>query len=165
MPLPHLGTMNGSGTRLLGVRPCGDGTFHATAWKVWSNMPIRPLSRHRLRMLGARQNNLGTLLRRERSIELLEDTPLEPREVRRTRLQHWLVAPLVLLLPLLLCLPLWSWIGGIAVGMGQEGQRGPRGRHHHRVPVAVAGRPDLGHPARPPPRPAGADRLSVTRRW
>ena len=124
MPLPHLGTMNGSGTRLLGVRPCGDGTFHATAWKVWSNMPIRPLSRHRLRMLGARQNNLGTLLRRERSIELLEDTPLEPREVRSTRLQHWLVAPLVLLLPLLLCLPLWSWIGSIAVGMGKKASQG-----------------------------------------
>ena len=87
-------------------------------------MPIRPLSRHRLRMLGARQNNLGTLLRRERSIELLEDTPLEPREVRSTRLQHWLVAPLVLLLPLLLCLPRWSWIGGIAVGMGKKASQG-----------------------------------------
>jgi len=124
MPLPYLGTMNGSGTRLLGVRPCGDGTFHATAWKVWSNMPIRPLSRHRLRMLGARQNNLGTLFRRERSIELLEDTPLEPREVRSTRLQHWLLAPLLLLLPLLLCLPLWSWIGSVAVGMGKKPSQG-----------------------------------------
>ena len=52
MPLPELGTYNGKGVHLLGVRPCGDGTFHATAWRVWSNLPVRPISRHRLRLLG-----------------------------------------------------------------------------------------------------------------
>jgi aspartate carbamoyltransferase catalytic subunit len=74
MPLPQLGTQNGSGTQLLGIQRQSDGSFYATAWRVWWNMPVKPLSRHRIRFLGAEQNNIGNLFRRFRSFETLEDT-------------------------------------------------------------------------------------------
>ncbi len=122
MPLPPLGTLNGTGTTLLGLRLQADGSFFATAWDVRANLPIRPLSRHRLRLEGTdtRLSSIGTSFQvaSESVLVVLEDTPLEADEVWRTRLLGWVAAPLVVFGPVLAVIGAWGWLSELSVAQG-----------------------------------------------
>lgn len=126
--LPKLQTNRGTGTMLLGIRPVGDRRFYATAWRVRSDMPIKALSRHRLRATATQMSasSVGATFSfsKSHSLELLENTPLDPSEVRATMLWHWLVAPVVLFAPAMLLALLWSWVGELAVGWGYAPTQG-----------------------------------------
>jgi len=122
MPLPPLSTLNGTGTRLLGLRPQADGSFFATAWDVRAYLPIRPLSRHRLRLEGVetRMSSLGAslLVTATSSLVVLEETPLEVGEVWRTRLLGWVAAPLLVFGPALIVSGAWQWLSEFSVAQG-----------------------------------------------
>jgi hypothetical protein len=122
MPLPELSTHNGNGRRLMNLRPQPDGSFFATAWTVRLNLPVRPLSRHRLRVLASKSGisplGAGIMLSSEHRLELIEDTPLVPAEVRHTRLMAWIVTPAVLLAPLALAVVGSGWLDAFFVAQG-----------------------------------------------
>ena len=108
MPLPDLRLEHGTGNMLLSVQPHGDGSFVATAWRVQGFFPRQALSRHRLRY--QREASAAGVLARGAELVLVEDLPRDAPAERKVWIAH-IAAWLVMVLPLLLCIPLWGWLG------------------------------------------------------
>ncbi|GAA5021557.1 hypothetical protein [Kitasatospora paranensis] len=109
-----MSTWNGIGTKYLGFghrRP--DGSHHATRWVVLFDLPVIPLSRHRLRVGATLHTMRGTASQSVTGYEVLDEGTMVVREVLTTLLVYWIVGPLIALGPVVLVL--------LAIGDAQLG--------------------------------------------
>lgn len=91
-----MSTWNGIGTKYLGFGYRNrDGSHHATRWAVLFDLPVIPLSRHRLTIGGTSYTAIGNGSRTVTRYTVYEESPLVGKEIARTYLIWWLLGPLL----------------------------------------------------------------------
>ena len=91
-----MSTWNGIGTKYLGYSHRNrDGSHYATEWGVLFDLPVMPLRRHRLKVGRTVHATAGTVNKSSTQFAVLEETPLNGREIARTYLTWWVLGPLV----------------------------------------------------------------------
>ena len=105
-----MSTINGIGTRHLSWQHQDDGSSYATVWICIFYLPIFPLKRHHLKVLNEanREKVIGVkeviaALSPHKEVvdkyNILEELPLNRKEVLNTYLYAWLIHPLAMAAP------------------------------------------------------------------